>query len=77
MKSSNKFQKGSGCYKCTSCKRLTRDDGTGDSAYTFVCAQCYELGGIENAIQDGEGTEQDHERAKELTAEIIKLGGKL
>ena len=48
------FTKGSGVYKCGCCGRATRDDGNGDSVILKLCTQCFELGGIDNAITDGD-----------------------
>ena len=47
------FTKGSGVYKCECCGRATRDDGNGDSVNLKLCTQCFELGGINNAVNDG------------------------
>lgn len=52
MNSRNRFQKGSGCYKCKCCGRNTRSTGNGDNEYVQMCEQCYEMGGIENSIAD-------------------------
>ena len=52
MRDKSKFQKGSGCYKCTVCGRQTRSTGRGDNENLRQCAECYEVGGIENQILD-------------------------
>jgi ribosome-binding protein aMBF1 (putative translation factor) len=52
MKKANKFAVGSGCYVCRCCGRKTRDVG-GDGSSIGLCEQCYEVGGIENQIADG------------------------
>jgi hypothetical protein len=44
------FQRGSAVYKCNVCKRSTRN--TGDEGNCRLCAECYELAGIENEISD-------------------------
>lgn len=53
MKRSTTFTRGTGCYACRACARMTRDDGNGDSAGIRLCTQCYELGGLFNVLQDG------------------------
>lgn len=69
-----RFAKGSGCYNCGCCGRKTRDtDGEG---YLGLCAECYEIGGIENGISDGAYTaEHAAPRLAELRARIIAKGG--
>jgi len=49
----NRFQIGSGCFTCQACKRRTRDTG-GDNQDVGLCAECYDLAGIENTISDKE-----------------------
>jgi hypothetical protein len=46
---SRTFQKGSGCFKCSSCGRLTRHT-TSDNP--DICGPCYELAGFENGVTD-------------------------
>ena len=46
------FTKGSGCYRCVACGKLTRDDGNGDSVNSRVCTACFEEGGLENLHSD-------------------------
>lgn len=71
------FTKGSGVYACRSCERKTRDDGNGDSVGTGLCTQCFELAGIQNAMQDGETlTEADRSTIAAHTATIAERGGK-
>lgn len=52
----NRFAKGSGVYVCASCGRSTRATGRGDNEHVGLCAECYDIAGIENAIADGELT---------------------
>ncbi len=59
----SKFQKGSGCYTCDSCGKLTRSTGRGDNEHAGLCARCYDMGGDECAIQDGMMTAEEF-RAK-------------
>lgn len=53
MKKDSKFQKGSGCYKCKCCGRKTRATGNNDNEHVGLCLECYEMGGIDNMISDG------------------------
>lgn len=52
MNRTTTFSKGSACYSCRTCSRMTRDDGCGDSVGCGLCTQCYELAGYENTISD-------------------------
>ena len=70
------FTKGSGCYKCTSCGRMTRDTGDRDAVHARMCSQCFEASGLDNMISDGCASENDKKRYEDLKAEITKLGGK-
>jgi hypothetical protein len=42
-----------GCYVCVSCGKKTRATGRGDNEHVRQCARCYDMGGDENAVQDG------------------------
>ncbi len=53
------FQKGSGCYTCSNCKKQTRSTGRGDNENCGLCARCYDMSGDENMIQDGEMTREE------------------
>jgi hypothetical protein len=55
----NGFSKGSGCYQCRCCARMTRDDHQGDSCGVGLCTSCFELGGLYNVLQDGGTLELD------------------
>ncbi len=55
----NRFQRGSGCYTCSSCKKKTRATGRGDNEHAGLCAECYDRAGDENAVSDGLMTEQE------------------
>ena len=48
----NRFNKGSGTYKCQCCGKLTRETGDGESDYE-LCAKCNFEGLMENSISDG------------------------
>lgn len=76
MRTANRFTRGTGCYTCRSCKRKTRDTGRGDNEGVLLCAECYDLAGIENAVQDGEPLEKYAGEARRLLAEIRAKGGK-
>jgi hypothetical protein len=73
----NTFTKRDGSvYACDCCGRQTRHTGA-QSVGSKLCAQCYELAGIENEISDGYTT-LDEARGKidGLFAEIEAKGGK-
>lgn len=84
----DKFAKGSGCYKCICCGRMTRAIGQDSDNTTFktkdgimgTCKNCYEMLGIENEFSDSVtlqkptgGMVKDWEAE---FAECVKLGGK-
>lgn len=48
----NRFERGSGCYGCRVCKRMTRSTGRGDNELIQLCEECYEVSGLENQISD-------------------------
>lgn len=76
-KLNSQFKRGSGMYVCACCKRNTRATGRGDNENVGICAQCYDLAGYENEIQDGYDLDQRaRENIKRLVAEVIELGGK-
>lgn len=64
MKNNSTFKRGSGVYECLMCRKKTRDTG-GDNTDLRLCANCYEIAGIENAIEDGHST-------PELVAELAQ-----
>jgi hypothetical protein len=49
MKDNSKFSKGSGCYECEECGKLTRSTGRGDNEKLGLCVSCYELNEKENS----------------------------
>lgn len=82
MHKSNGFQKGSGCYTCNCCGRKTRSTGNGDNEWVGLCEQCYEIGGIENQMQnrdfEGEAGKQALiDEIKALIAIVEERGGKV
>ena len=46
-----RFAKGSGRYACRLCGHVTRATGRGDNEHTRLCTWCYNLEGLENAMQ--------------------------
>jgi hypothetical protein len=70
-----RFQRGGpGVYACRVCKRNTRDTGV-TAIGSELCAECYELAGLENAMLDGCLTEADYPEVKSLFETAIKRGG--
>ena len=59
MKTSNRFQKGSGCFTCQSCGKKTRSTGCGDNEHVNLCVDCYERAGDENSVSDGLMTQEE------------------
>jgi hypothetical protein len=62
----NKFAKGSGCYACEVCGKLTRSTGLGDNEHAGLCAACYDKGGDENAVADGIMTQEEFDAKWEV-----------
>ena len=48
----NRFAKGSGCYRCRICKKLTRSTGRGDNENCQLCVKCFDDCGWENQHSD-------------------------
>ena len=48
MKTTNRFNKGSGTYVCEDCGKLTRETGNGESEFN-QCKDCMEADQQENA----------------------------
>ena len=46
----SRFQRGTGCYKCSDCGKLTRN--TGDNGLCGLCQTCYDDSGLENQHSD-------------------------
>ena len=53
MKRGSGFEVGSGCYICHICKKRTRSTGRGDNENLGMCADCYDICGLENSLSDG------------------------
>lgn len=45
----NRFQRGTGCYTCDSCKKRTRATGTAG-----LCQDCFDLATIQNGLWDND-----------------------
>jgi hypothetical protein len=71
----SRFERGSGCYKCASCGRQTRSTGRGDNEGAGGCAECYDLGGIENLISDNGETPELLAEVAALQKLIVEKGG--
>lgn len=61
----NRFQKYSGMYSCSVCGKKTRETGLGES-HNGLCAYCFLEGGLENALSDGNMTQEEFD--KEINA---------
>lgn len=57
MSKNRHFQRGSGCYACRTCGKLTRDVNR-EEGQAQLCATCYERAGDENSVSDGAMTEE-------------------
>ena len=76
MNRTTTFTRGSGMYRCRICTRPTRDDGNGDSVHIRLCTECFELGGLENWLNDGSRlTEPNRATIARLIASIVAHGG--
>jgi hypothetical protein len=64
---------GPGVFNCSTCGRGTRE--TTQAIGSRLCAQCFELAGLENALMDGCFTDADVPEVKSLHATIIAKGG--
>jgi hypothetical protein len=64
----NRFAKGSGCFRCSDCGKLTRETGVAAKG-SGMCDTCWEIAGWYNAMQDGEITEEEY---NQKVAEIKK-----
>jgi hypothetical protein len=74
----NRFQRGSGCYTCDSCKRQTRSTGRGDNENCALCAECFEIAGLENEISDhGDPDGKLAAEIEQYKAACIAKGGNL
>jgi hypothetical protein len=77
MRNNSRFQRGSGVFTCTCCGGRTRDTGV-QSIGSELCADCYELAGMDNACNDNRTTPEQEGYTKEIEqrlAKITKRGG--
>jgi hypothetical protein len=76
MKNASHFAKGTGVYQCQCCTRSTRSTGRGDNENVELCAECYDLAGFENSLQDGEQLKAgDRAEIDRLIASVKEKGG--
>lgn len=73
MKTSNRFNVGSGVYACDLCGRKTRETGGGESD-ADLCFECFELCGMANAINDGATWDSLVSDAQSMIAELNAKG---
>ncbi|MDV7392824.1 hypothetical protein RZS08_15755, partial [Arthrospira platensis SPKY1] len=59
----SKFRRGSSTFTCEGCGKLTRDTGV-QGIGMGLCPYCYEVGGLENSLDDGEITPEQFEAGK-------------
>ena len=52
----NRFEKGTGCFKCSECGKKTRD--IGDNGMRGLCPECDEIGDLEVRLSDGDMTQE-------------------
>ena len=68
----NRFQKGSGVFKCSDCGKLTRDTGEGEGE-TKTCRICLEIWSYENMLENDEITKEEFDKkVKELRGKRLK-----
>lgn len=51
MRNFNRFERGSGCYECKSCGKMTRETCGGNGS-VGLCPFCFEVAGMENGLSD-------------------------
>lgn len=74
MRTSNsRFQRGSGTYICGSCGKRTRATGQGEEG-CGLCATCYERAGDENAVSDGQMTQESFDAKWQASARQVSSG---
>jgi hypothetical protein len=65
-------QGGRGVYTCSICQRRTRETTLQGHD---ICADCFELAGLENAKQDGCFTDADKPERDRILSVIVNKGG--
>ena len=64
MSDNSKFRKGLGVYTCSCCGKQTRETGKSES-FNGLCAYCLEEGEWENALSDGDISEEQFDKIVE------------
>ena len=75
MRVSNRFTRGTAAYKCRCCGRSTRDTGRGDNELMRMCAECFDLGGEENHLNDTGKFYDSKQNVLSMIAFIESKGG--
>jgi hypothetical protein len=75
MKTTNRFAKGSAVYTCRCCNRSTRSTGRGDNELLRMCAECYDLGGEENSLNDSGEFYQGPAAVLRMIEAVVAKGG--
>ena len=71
----NRFLRGSGVYTCRCCGRKTRATGRGDNENSGLCAECFDLAGVDNEISDGQSTVAERANLIVTLSQIIACKG--
>lgn len=66
------FRKGQSTYTCRCCGRVTRD--TNSEGSIELCAQCYELAGLENELSDYGMSDDLTQTARSYFEQLIEKG---
>ena len=73
--SNNRFQRGHRpVFICATCGRSTRLTGQGNDE---LCAECWELAGLENSVLDGTPFSEIASERDYLVNQAVKRGGNL
>ena len=68
----DRFQRGSGAYKCLQCGKLTRNTGH-DEAEVRLCRKCYNKAVLENQYADGLISKEQYEEELKKLSSNLKL----
>lgn len=71
----NRFARGSAVYACRCCDRNTRSTGRGDNELVRLCAECYDLGGEENHLNDNGKFYSSKEEILAMIETVVAKGG--
>jgi hypothetical protein len=74
-KLNSQFARFSAVYACRSCKRNTRSTGRGDNDGVRLCAECFDLCGEENSMNDTGDLYESPEFVLQLIAAVASKGG--